>query len=67
MTIGIAIAVRRQALGLTQAELGRRAGLKREYVCRIEHNGLPNLTLKTIRKLALALETKASALLAETE
>jgi transcriptional regulator with XRE-family HTH domain len=52
----------RQARGLSQEELANRAGLDRTYVSSCEA-GRRNVTLKTIVKLADALELSPAALI----
>jgi transcriptional regulator with XRE-family HTH domain len=59
---GAAVRQRRRELGLTQAALGERAGLHRNYVGGVER-GERNLGLSNIQALALALETSSAALL----
>jgi CheY-like chemotaxis protein/DNA-binding XRE family transcriptional regulator len=58
---GIAVRAWRGRLGLSQEELAERAGLHRTYVCDIER-GARNVSLKSIEKLAQALEISLSAL-----
>ncbi len=48
--------------GLSQEELAHRAGLERSYVGKLE-NARFSVSLDTIEKIALALETSAAALL----
>jgi transcriptional regulator with XRE-family HTH domain len=45
----------RLSKNLTQLDIERRSGMKREYYSQIELGGLPNPTIDTLRKLALAL------------
>lgn len=53
--LGEAIRQRREELGLTQAQLGERAGLKQPAVARFEAGGtMPTLPL--LERLAAALE-----------
>ena len=52
----------RKALGISQEELARRAGLHRTYVGGVER-GERNVTLLVIKKLASALEVKPADLL----
>jgi transcriptional regulator with XRE-family HTH domain len=53
--LAVAIRTRRRQLGLSQEELGGRAGLHRTYVTDIER-GARNLSLKSIERLANALQ-----------
>ena len=55
MTIGECIKQIRMDSNLSQIELGIRAGLKREYICIIEKNDLPNPTVITLEKIIKAL------------
>lgn len=59
---------RRTLLGISQEELAERSGLHRTYISDIER-GARNPTLKTLSRLAVALELSASQLvsLAEAE
>jgi transcriptional regulator with XRE-family HTH domain len=63
---GAAVRRRRRELGLTQAALGERAGLHRNYIGGVER-GERNLGLSNIQALALALETSSAALLAAAQ
>ena len=65
---GLAGAVqgRRRQLGISQLELAQRAGFQRTYVTDIERASRA-VTLKTIWKLAIALEMKVSALMHHAE
>jgi len=47
----------------TQQSLGDKAGIKREYLSRIETEELPNPSLKTIRKIADSLGMSLSEFL----
>lgn len=62
---GSAVKQLRHRLGISQEELGGRAGLHRTYVSDIER-GARNLSLVSIEKLAGALETPVSAIFART-
>jgi CheY-like chemotaxis protein len=64
--LGTSVRSRRIRLGLSQEQLAERAGLHRTYIAGIEGGGR-NITLKSIEKLALALETSVSTLLAESD
>lgn len=63
---GAAVRERREELDLSQEELGFRSGLDRTYVSGIER-GVRNPTLKIVGRLAKALGTRASKLLAAAE
>lgn len=62
-SFAVAVKERRHQLGITQEELGWRAGLHRTYVTDIER-GARNLSLQSIEKLARALEAPIAELLA---
>jgi transcriptional regulator with XRE-family HTH domain len=61
--LGVVIRTRRRDLGLTQEELGFRAGLHRTYVADVER-GARNLTLRSVVQLARALQIALGDLLA---
>ena len=63
---GAAVRIRREELGLSQEALGYKAKVHRTYVSDVER-GARNPTVRVIWKLADALETKPSALLAIAE
>jgi len=65
-SLGRAIRNRRRTLGLSQEELAWRGGLNRSYVTDIER-GARNPSLKTIARLAEALQMPLYALLREAE
>lgn len=57
--LGEAVRQRREELGLTQAQLGERAGLKQPAVARFEAGGtMP--TIPMLERLATALELRLS-------
>ena len=58
---GLAVKIRREALGLTQEEFAERAGIHRTYLSDIERGGR-NVSLINIERLALALAMKLSEL-----
>jgi transcriptional regulator with XRE-family HTH domain len=58
---------RREQLGLSQQELGRRAKLHRTYVSEIENGVRDNLSMKLLYRLASALELTAAMLLLKVE
>jgi len=60
--LGLAIRQRRQLLGLSQEELGRRAGLHRTYVTALETKP-KNFAIEVYLQLAVALEIYPSELL----
>jgi len=60
---GTSVRTWRGRLGISQEELGGRAGLHRTYICDVER-GARNVTLQCIEKLAGALEISVSTLLA---
>ena len=53
---------RRLALGLTQQELADRAGIHRSYIGQIEM-GKRNVTLKSVARIAEALQINIASLL----
>lgn len=61
MSLGKAILRIRQDKGLTQIEVGRRAGLATSYVSRIENNHVQP-TMTTLRRLAKALEVEVASM-----
>ena len=58
---GVSVRAWRRRLGISQEELGGRAGLHRTYVCDIER-GARNVSLESIEKLARALEISVAKL-----
>ena len=63
---GTAVRARREALDISQEELADRAAMDRTYVSGIER-GVRNPTLKVVARLAKALKTRPSKLLAAME
>lgn len=63
---GQALRGRREALGISQEELGFRAELHRTYVSQIER-GLKSPSLGVILRLARALEVSAASLVGTVE
>ena len=53
----------RAKLGLTQVELAQKAGVNRSYLASIESGSQPNTSIKSVEKLATALEMTAVDLL----
>jgi len=64
--LGDSIRARRINLYLSQEALGDRAHLHRTYVTEVE-NGLRNISMITLLKIAKALESRASALMTSAE
>jgi transcriptional regulator with XRE-family HTH domain len=67
MTIGKRIRTLREKQGMSQAELGRRTGIKREYLSKLESGALPNPTLSTMQKFADGLGVKVKDLVDDDE
>ncbi len=63
---GAAVRLRREELGVSQEALGYKAHVHRTYVSDVER-GARNPTVKVIWKLAVALDTRPSALFASAE
>jgi transcriptional regulator with XRE-family HTH domain len=55
VTVGQKIREIRVAKRLTQEQIEQRTGIKREYLSKIETGGLPNITIKTLKKITDAL------------
>lgn len=66
VSLGASVRSRRSRLGISQEELAERAGLHRTYIAGIEGGGR-NITLKSVEKLARALDTSVGILLTESE
>lgn len=64
--VGALIREHRRAKGLSQEELGHRADLHRTYVSSLER-GVRNPTITVLCRIAAALETSVSELLAGLE
>ena len=60
LTIGNVIRDIRVAKRLTQEEIEKRTGIKREYLSKIETGGLPNVTIKTLKKITDAMGVSLS-------
>jgi transcriptional regulator with XRE-family HTH domain len=58
---GRAMRQRRKALGLSQEELGDRAGLEQSYISNIEA-GLRNVSIDNIARIAKSLDVDIAAL-----
>jgi len=54
---------RREELGLTQAQLSERTGIRQFHISRIEGGGIRDVKGETLRRLALALRVSADFLL----
>ncbi len=63
MTLGKRIAAQRLALGLSQNELARRAGVNHPTLYKIEADQRLNPSMNVVARIALALGTSAEALL----
>jgi DNA-binding XRE family transcriptional regulator len=66
LTLGDAIRARRIDLFLSQQDLGSNAKLHRTYVTEVE-NGLRNISMITLLKIAKALKSRPSALVISAE
>jgi transcriptional regulator with XRE-family HTH domain len=64
--LGVALRRLRLAAGMSQEQLGLESGVQRNFISLIE-TGQNQPTIGTIFKLAAALDTKASKLLADAE
>lgn len=64
--LGQVIRKHRLAAGLSQEQLAERSGLHWTYVSQIE-SGKRNLSVNVLRRIAGALETPASTLIADAE
>jgi len=64
--LGSSVRERREALGLSQEELGELSGLHRTYVGSVER-GERNMTLVGIKKIATALQFSAAELVKRAE
>src|SRR5271163_2941715 len=58
---GVSVRTWRSRLGISQEELGGRAGLHRTYICDIER-GARNVSLESIEKIARALQVSMARL-----
>lgn len=65
-SFGRVVRRRREALALSQEELGERTNLSRNYIGMVER-GETNPTLLVLRALAKALDTTMGALIADLE
>lgn len=64
--LGLAVAARRQELGLTQEQLHLRADLHQRWISNVE-TGKRNPSYGSLRRLAAALGLSASELIARAE
>lgn len=65
-TLGRRIRERRRSVGLSQEELGHRAGIDRSYISGLER-GLRNPTFQVLNQIAGALACTVAALLPDGE
>ena len=65
-SIGPKIRQLRVAKHMTQEQMERKTGIKREYLSKIETGGLPNITIKTLKKITDALGVPLSKFFRET-
>lgn len=65
--VGRRIRILRQEQGLTIKKLAEKAGMSRSYLSQLELEGVENPTIKTVRKIAEALDITASELMGETQ
>lgn len=63
--LGAALRARREALGITQAEVGRRCGMHATFVASVER-GERNVSFLTLRRIVSALESSVHGTLAGT-
>jgi transcriptional regulator with XRE-family HTH domain len=61
LAFGRAMRQRRKALGLSQEELGDRAGLEQSYISNIEA-GVRNVSIDNIARIAKSLDVEIAAL-----
>jgi transcriptional regulator with XRE-family HTH domain len=59
-TVGQKIREMRVAKRYTQEQMEIKTGIKREYLSKIETGGLPNITIKTLKKITDALGVSLS-------
>lgn len=63
MNMSERIKERRNAVGLTQEELGEKLGLKKSAIAKYENGRVENIKRSTIQKMAVVLECSPSYLL----
>lgn len=66
VAFGVALRKMRLAAGMSQEQLGLESGVQRNFISLIE-TGQNQPTIGTVFRLAAALDTKASKLVAEAE
>jgi transcriptional regulator with XRE-family HTH domain len=64
--LGLAVAQRREELGLTQEQLANNSDLHQRWISNVE-TGLRNPSYRSLRRLAAGLELSASELIARAE
>ncbi len=65
-TVGQKIREIRLSKRLTQEQIELKTGIKREYLSKIETGGLPNITIKTLKKITDALGVPLSKFFRES-
>lgn len=63
ITLGKRIRAMREHKGISQAELGRLSLFKREYLSNLEGDKIDNPTIKTISRIAYALDVSVADLI----
>lgn len=58
----LALKIARVKKGWTQEELHQKSNVSRVSICNIERNGISNIPVKTLEKLAKALDTTVQEL-----
>lgn len=56
LTIGDRILGLRKAAGMSQADVEKASGIKREYLSKLENNQLTNPTIRTLERIATTLK-----------
>ena len=56
LRFGLRVALSRERLGITQAELSRRSGLSKAIISQIENEKVYAVSTETVKKLAKALK-----------
>jgi len=64
--LGTQVLEKRKEKGLSQEELGKMAGISRNYVSQIEHGVAHNISIKVINQLAVALGASLAELTGES-
>lgn len=65
MKTGLAIAIRREQIGLSQVDLAKAVGVSKATICRWESGDISNMRRDRIQKLAAALNVSPISLLDE--